>query len=180
MLARAQHGALPGQSALPLDYAVSVALAARADAIAARKLTVQHDNGGRGAWVWGSQPLLVRMVDNLLDNAIGHNHDGGWIRVTTRADGELARLVVENGGEVLDPAQAAGLGQPFRRLSADRTGSDRGAGLGLSIVAAVAEAHGGTLSLNTRAEGGLQVSISLPLAGDRTAAAAGSPAGVPA
>jgi len=158
---------------------VAAVLAARADAIEAHKLTVQHVTGG-GAWVRGSPPLLIRMVDNVLDNAIGHNHDGGWIRVTTTADGELARLVVENGGEVLDQAQAAGLGQPFHRLGADRTGSDRRAGLGLSIVAAVAEAHGGTLSLNTRAEGGLQVSISLPLAADRTAAAAGSPAGVPA
>jgi hypothetical protein len=180
MLARAQHGALPGQSTLPLDYAVSAALAARASAIAARKLTVQHVTGGRGAWVRGSQPLLGRMVDNVLDNAIGHNRDGGWICVTTRADGELARLVVENGGEVLDQAQAADLGQPFRRLGADRTGSDRGAGLGLSIVAAVAEAHGGTLSLSARAEGGLRVSISLPLAGDRSTVLAGSHAGVPA
>ena len=177
-LARAQHGQLLGQSTLPLDYAVSAALAARASAIAARNLTVQHVTGGRGAWVRGSQPLLGRMVDNVLDNAIGHNRNGGWIRVTTTADGALARLVVENGGEVLDPAQAADLGQPFRRLGADRTGSDRGAGLGLSIVAAVAEAHGGTLSLTARAEGGLQVSISLPLAGDRAAVVAGSPAGV--
>ena len=76
------------------------------------------------------------------------------------------------------PGQAAGLGQPFRRLGADRTGSDRGAGLGLSIVAAVVEAHGGTLSLNARAEGGLQVSISLPLADGRAAVGPGSRAGV--
>ena len=176
MLARAQHGALPGQSTLSLDYAVSAALAARASAIAARNLTVQHVTGGRGAWVRGSQPLLCRMVDNVLDNAIGHNRDGGWICVSTTADGALVRLVVENGGDVLD--QAAGLGQPFRRLGTDRTGSDRGAGLGLSIVAAVVEAHGGTLSLNARAGGGLQVSISLPLADGRAAVGPGSRAGV--
>jgi signal transduction histidine kinase len=58
----------------------------------------------------------------------------------------------------------AELGQPFRRLGADRTGSDRGAGLGLSIVAAIAAAHGGTLDLRARPEGGLLVSIGLPLA----------------
>jgi hypothetical protein len=180
LLARAQHGELPGQATLPLDYAVAAALAARASAIAARNLTVQHVTGDRAAWVRGSPPLLLRMVDNLLDNAIGHNRDGGWIRLSTGAGDGLARLVVENGGEVLDQAQAASLGQPFRRLGADRTGSDRGAGLGLSIVAAVAEAHGGTLGLTARAEGGLRVTISLPLAGDRAAVASGSPAGVPA
>ena len=63
--------------------------------------------------------------------------------------------MVENGGAVLDPAQVAGLGQPFRRLGADRTGPG-GAGLGLSIVAAIAEAHGGVLRLDARPEGGLR------------------------
>jgi signal transduction histidine kinase len=184
-LARAEHGTLPGQAVLPLDYAVSAALAARAGPISARNLTVRQHSGPGGAWVRGSQPLLARMVDNVLDNAIGHNCDGGWIQVTVEAsarerDGAgLARLVVENGGAVLDQAQVADLAQPFRRLGADRTGSDGGAGLGLSIVAAIAEAHGGTLDLRARAGGGLQVSITLPLAG-RPAAALGPAAGVPA
>jgi signal transduction histidine kinase len=53
---------------------------------------------------------------------------------------------------------------PFRRLGADRTGSEKGAGLGLSIVASIAEAHGGKLELRARADGGLRVAIELPLA----------------
>jgi signal transduction histidine kinase len=171
VLARAQHGALPGPATLPLDYVVSAALASRDEAITARNLTVQHASGGDGMWVEGSQPLLRRMVDNVLDNAIGHNDSGGWIRVATETDGTQARLVVENGGDVLDPAQVAGLGQPFRRLGTDRTGSDSGAGLGLSIVAAIAEAHRGALDLHARAEGGLRVSVTLPLAAPATARA---------
>ena len=113
--------------------------------------------------------------DNVLDNAIGHNRDGGWISITTGADGRLAHLVVETGGDVLDQEQVSQLAQPFRRLGADRTGSDHGSGLGLSIVEAIAAAHGGALDLRARAEGGLRVSIGLPLA---PAAAVG--AGVPA
>jgi signal transduction histidine kinase len=162
-LARAQHGVLPGVEMLSLGDIVSAALAARADAIAARKLAVRHRFGYDGARVTGSQPLLRRMVDNVIDNAIRHNHDGGWIRVSTQADG-MARLLVETGGDVIDQRQVAQLAQPFRRLGADRTGSDTGAGLGLSIVAAIAAAHGGTLDLHARAEGGLRVSIGLPLA----------------
>jgi signal transduction histidine kinase len=173
-LARAQHGDLPGRTTLSLEYIVSAALAARADAISARKLTVHHASGREGTWVEGSQALLCRMVDNVIDNAIGHNTDGGWIAVATGAEGPLARLVVETGGKVLDQRQVEQLAQPFRRLGADRTGSDNGAGLGLSIVSAIAAAHRGTLDLSARAEGGLRVSVGLPLAAH--SAGAGVPA----
>jgi signal transduction histidine kinase len=179
VLARAQHGALPGRAVLPLDHVVSAALAAQEDAITARNLTVQHVSGSDGIWVEGSQPLLRRMADNVISNAVCHNRDGGWIRITTTAGNGAARLTIENGGDVLDPAQAAGLAQPFRRLSADRTGSDDGAGLGLSIVAAITQAHRGSLQLHARPGGGLKVTITLPLA-PRAAAITGSQAGVPA
>ena len=72
--------------------------------------------------------------------------------------------MVENGGPVLDERDVQALTQPFRRLGAERTGSDRGSGLGLSIVAAIAEMHGGRLELHALAEGGFQVVIELPLA----------------
>jgi signal transduction histidine kinase len=175
-LARAQHGDLPGQATLSLEYITAAALAVRAGAISARHLTVHHTTGSDGTWVAGSQALLCRMVDNVLDNAIGHNRDGGWISVTTGADAGLAHLVVETGGDVLDAGQVSQLAQPFRRLGADRTGSDHGSGLGLSIVEAIAAAHGGTLSLRARAEGGLRVSIGLPVAPAGTRTGAGVPA----
>jgi hypothetical protein len=174
-LARAQHGDLPGQATLSLEYLTAAALAVRSDAIAARHLTVHHVTGAGGTWVTGSQALLCRMVDNVLDNAIGHNRDGGWISVTTGADEHLARLVVQTGGDVLDADQVSRLTQPFQRLGADRTGSDHGSGLGLSIVEAIAVAHGGTLDLHARPEGGLQVSIALPLAPAGRLAGAGVP-----
>jgi signal transduction histidine kinase len=164
VLARAQHGELPGHATLSLEYVASAALAARAGDIAAKRLTVQHATSSDGAWVEGSQALLCRMAENVIGNAIVHNPDGGWISVVTGGGGHFARLVVENGGEVLDARQVAQLGQPFRRLGADRTGSDTGSGLGLSIVAAIASAHGGTLDLQARPGGGLRVSITLPLA----------------
>jgi signal transduction histidine kinase len=170
-LARAQHGALsdhttlsPDRATLSLGDLASAALAARADAITAKNLTVHNASGRDNVWVQGSRTLLHRMVDNVIDNAITHNHDEGWIRVAIQTDGTTAHLIVETGGQVLDPQQVAQLAQPFRRLGADRTSTGTGSGLGLSIVTAITIAHGGTLNLHARPEGGLRVSISLPLA----------------
>jgi signal transduction histidine kinase len=167
MLARAQHRHLPGYTALPLDYVVGAALADQAEAIHARDLTVQDTSGPGGAWVTGSQALLSRLVENVIGNAVCHNVDGGWIRITTQTDGNRASLVVENGGQILEQRQVDELAQPFRRLGADRTGSDNGSGLGLSIVAAIAEAHGGRLNLQARDGGGLRVCVELPSAAAR-------------
>jgi signal transduction histidine kinase len=177
VLARAQHRSLPGYAVLPLDYVVGAALADQQAAIRARNLTVQDAVAPGGAWVRGSQALLARLVENVLDNAIGHNEDGGWVRITAATEGGRARLVVENGGQVLEQRQVDELSQPFRRLEADRIGTDQGSGLGLSIVAAIAEAHDGRLDLRARPGGGLRVCIDLPAAVPAgSAATAGAPA----
>jgi len=102
------------------------------------------------------------MADNLVDNATRHNQPGGWIRAETTSNGPIARLVVENGGPILDQDMVASLAQPFRRLGTDRTGSANGTGLGLSIVEAVASAHGGVLRPQARPEGGLRAVVELP------------------
>jgi signal transduction histidine kinase len=174
VLARAQHGALPDPAAISVGDLVSAALAVRSSAIATRGLTVHAEVSPRAAWVAGSQALVSRMVDNVIDNAIVHNEPGGWISavagpVGTGAEGRCARVVVENGGPVLDQVQVAQLAQPFRRLNADGMSTGRiaagdGSGLGLSIVAAIAAAHGGSLDLSARLDGGLRVVITLPLA----------------
>ena len=83
MLARAQHRSLPGRAVLPLDYMVGSAPGRQAAAIDAMGLTVQDTSGQGGAWVAGSQALLSRLVENVIDNAICHNTDGGWISITT-------------------------------------------------------------------------------------------------
>jgi signal transduction histidine kinase len=172
VLARAQHQSLPGRAVLPLDYIVGSALADQAAAIRAMDLTVRDTSGEGGAWAAGSQALLTRMVENVIDNAVCHNARGGWIAIKTRASDGRAQLIVENGGDVLNQQQVDQLSQPFRRLEADRIGTDRGSGLGLSIVAAIAEAHGGMLDLRARPSGGLRVCVELPAAAATTAAAA--------
>ena len=174
MLARAQHGALPDRAAVSLGDLASAALAFRSGAIAARSLTVRTDVSPDAICITGSQALVSRMLDNVIDNAIAHNEAAGWISVEADAPeagtgGRCARVVVENGGPVLPQEQVAQLAQPFRRLGPGATNAGRvaaggGSGLGLSIVAAIATAHGGTLDLRARPDGGLRVVITLPLA----------------
>jgi len=162
-LARAQHAALPDSTTLPLGALVTSALAARAGEVAARELGVRCE-ADAGCLIAGSHGLIARMVDNVIDNAIVHNQQRGWLTVTVRSSAEAVRLTVENGGAILNGEQVAQLAQPFRRLRADRTSSDGGSGLGLSIVAAIASAHQGRLELQARPAGGLRVIITLPLA----------------
>ena len=164
VLARAQHGTLADGTPVSLGELVSQAVTARAAAIAAKSLTLDETDISDTAWTRGSPALLSRMADNVIDNAVIHNRHGGWIRLSTRTAAASAQLVVETGGAILDPEQIVQLTQPFRRLAPDRTGSETGSGLGLSIVTAIVGAHGGRLDLHARSEGGLRVTIALPLA----------------
>src|SRR6202020_1139744 len=107
--------------------------------------------------VTGSETLLTRMVENVIENAVLHNCLGGFVNIACGVEQDVARVAIESGGAVLDERTVAQLGQPFRRAGADRTRSKAGFGLGLSIVAAVAAAHDGTLQLHARSEGGLNV-----------------------
>jgi signal transduction histidine kinase len=170
VLARAQRGALGEGTLVSLAQVAGDALASRDETIAAKQIEVH--SALAPACVEGSATLLERMVDNLLDNAVRHNQPRGLINVTCETDLEMARLVIESGGSVLDGQAVEQLAQPFRRLGAQRTGSQNGHGLGLSIVAAVAAAHGGELRLYARERGGLGAEVTLPAAPDAQAATA--------
>jgi signal transduction histidine kinase len=162
-LARAQHGGAIRLGMVALDELAATVLADRCAAISDMRLTVGQDL--HDAPALGSQALLTYLAGNLIDNAIRHNQPGGWIRVATGAGASTARLVVENSGPVLDPDKAGELALPFRRAAPDRTGAgDTGVGLGLSIVAAIAASHHGTLDLLALPHGGLRATVTLPLA----------------
>lgn len=162
-LAHTQHGPVADQSVLSLAEAARAAVEQRTEAIALLGMDIEQRECPE-AWVTGSQTLLSRMVENVIDNAINHNQPGGWVRITTAVKGQVACFVAENGGSAIDPDDVKELARPFRRIGAQRTGQDKGAGLGLAIVASIAEVHGGRLDLRARSDGGLRVAITLPLA----------------
>ncbi|MGI5165700.1 sensor histidine kinase [Spirillospora sp. CA-253888] len=110
----------------------------------------------------GDPVLIERLVQNLVENAVRHNRDGGELSVLTRTGGGHAEVVVSNTGPVVPPYELETIFEPFRRLGTERVRSDRGAGLGLSIVRAIATAHGGTVTALSRPGGGLVVTARLP------------------
>lgn len=169
ILARAQRGMVSSHEPVPLAEILADDLLARVRTINTLNLVV-HKNL-RPATVTGSHMLLARLAANLLDNAVQHNESGGVLAVTTETTGGLARLTVESGGCVIDPQTLEQLVRPFRRRGADRTGSENGLGLGLTIVDAIATAHRGRLELNARPQGGLKVVVELPAGSPRSAGA---------
>jgi len=110
----------------------------------------------------GDPRLAERLIANLADNALWHNAPGGSIEVLTGTMNSCAFLSVINTGPVVPAAAVDRLLQPFQRLSTDRTGHGEGLGLGLSIVQAITQAHGATLSIRPQRSGGLHVEVSFP------------------
>ena len=114
------------------------------------------------AVVSGDPVLAERLIANLLDNAARYNADAGDIWIATDATAGASRLTVANTGPLISPADAEGIFEAFKRLN-DRTSHD-GFGLGLAIVASIAEIHGGTATASPRDGGGLSVIVTIPQA----------------
>ena len=156
---RLEVDGLPLREQVELPEVVEQALAAVRVEAQARGLHVLTSYAP--APVLGDSGLLERLAGNLVENAVRHNVDGGWLRVDTGVVQGHARLQVSSSGPVVPSQEVAGLFEPFRRHGTART-SRRGAGLGLAIVRAVARAHGGTAVADARPDGGLTVTVDLP------------------
>jgi signal transduction histidine kinase len=160
-LARSQRGLDRRQ---PLDLAVIAAEVAHARQPAATARNVRLDVSVHPAVVSGEPHLVERLVSNLLDNALHHNHPGGSVHVLVETQAGQASLKVTNTGPVVPPEQLNRLLQPFQRLVADRVGHHDRFGLGLSIVQAITTAHGAHLTLRPGDAGGLDIEVRFPSA----------------
>ncbi|KQV09957.1 MULTISPECIES: HAMP domain-containing sensor histidine kinase [unclassified Kitasatospora] len=127
-----------------------------------RRITL--DVTGGAARTSGSAELLLRMVTNLVQNAVVHNLPaGGTVTVHTEGYGDASVLRVENTGRLLPPELVPTLIEPFQRgTERVRTDEHAGVGLGLAIVHSIVRAHDGTLDLTPRPAGGLLVTVRLP------------------
>ena len=158
-LARSERG-VERREPLLLDALTSEALDERHEEIARRGLRLESKLDRAPAT--GERRLIERLIANLLDNAVHHNSPDGWVAVATELQDGDAVLTVSNSGPVISSDQIASLVRPFQRLGTDRTHHDGGHGLGLSIVDAIATAHGAKLAVHAQPAGGLRVEVRFP------------------
>ena len=111
----------------------------------------------------GDAARLRQVLDNLLANARAHTPPGTPVSVELCDDDGRATLTVADHGPGLTEEQAARVFERFYRVDSSRTRASGGAGLGLSIVSAVIEAHGGTAEAVPTPGGGATFVVTLPL-----------------
>jgi signal transduction histidine kinase len=157
VLARSDRG-LESRVPVRLDEVAGSVLRSSADLAAKHEVTLESDM--RPRTVPGDPVLLERLVTNLVQNAILYNRPGGVVHLRA---GPNPALIVRNTGPVVRPDAVPALFEPFRRLDRDRTSDAKGAGLGLSIVRSVAQAHNGTVQAQGGESGGLVVGVWLPI-----------------
>src|SRR5882757_399669 len=149
----------------PVDLASMVAPVLASVATEAAERSISMDTEAGTAHTLGDPRLLERLIGNLVENAVRHNIDGGWLRVSCGEAAERVWLHVANGGPVIPPGDVDVLFEPFRRGAGKVRTATRGAGLGLSIVRLIVEAHHGRLQAAAPPFGGLAIRIELPQAG---------------
>ena len=159
VLARAEEPLLRGEER-DLAEALRQALDAREAEIAELGLRVTLDLGE--ANVEGDPMLLDRLAGNLVDNAVQHNEQDGWIEIASAYDEGTATVRIANGGPRIPAEEAPRLFERFARLERARTSARAGYGLGLSIVRAIVRAHRGEVTASAPPEGGLAVEVTLP------------------
>ncbi|MBV9804236.1 MAG: HAMP domain-containing histidine kinase [Solirubrobacterales bacterium] len=147
----------------PLELETVVRDALRAHDAGAQRL--EMDVALSPLTVRGDRPLLVRLVSNLLQNAIQHNVPDGYVRVRMSSRDGVAAISVLNSGPVVPAGEIDRLLTPFQRMAPDRRGHPGGFGLGLSIVAAIAAAHDAVLDIVPGEHGGLRVEVRFPATG---------------
>jgi len=115
--------------------------------------------------VTGDPRLAESLIANLADNALRYNVPGGWAEVSTGTRHGHAVVSVSNTGPVVPPQEIDRLFRPFQRLGTERTQRAGGHGLGLAIVRAICDAHGGHVTAAPREGGGLDITVAFPFAG---------------
>lgn len=152
----------------PIDVADFVhEVAARWQAVAeSHHFTLAVDAPDVGV-VGGDAPLLMRVLDNLLDDASRYAPELSTVTLAARQEGDDWVFEVSDQGPGVGPQQRARIFERFARTDTARTRDGGGAGLGLALGAAIAAAHGGTLRLADRAGPGATFQLRLPAASPR-------------
>lgn len=114
--------------------------------------------------ILGDEVPLAQCFRNLIENALAHARTGGWIGIHAHPDRRQVAIEVEDRGPGIDPAELSHVFDPFYRGRKALHDQVHGFGLGLTLVRRIIEAHGGSVSVSNRPEGGSRFTVRLPLA----------------
>ncbi|HEY7222479.1 MAG TPA: ATP-binding protein [Micromonosporaceae bacterium] len=142
----------------PLDLAAITAEVTLSRQDDAARRGIQLTTALTDATASGDPRLVESLVANLVDNAIRHNIPGGRVDVATSG----TAVTVHNTGPTIPPAEVDRLFEPFQRLRRERVRPAEGHGLGLTIVRAIAAAHGAAITTRALDSGGLVVEVTFP------------------
>jgi len=160
LLARLDEGRPLERKPVELDDVVGEAVEMAQTVEPERPIELQTEH----AVVVGDRDRLRQIVDNLLANVRTHTPPGTAVQVSVRRENGNAEIAVSDAGPGLEPDQLAHVFERFYRADPSRARASGGVGLGLSIVAAVAQAHGGTVEARSDPGQGATFTIALPLA----------------
>ena len=116
--------------------------------------------------VLGDEQALRRLFQNLFGNAIKYGASGGWVGVRARSTGREVQVTIADRGIGISPADQAHIFEPFYRAPGVIEAQIQGAGLGLSLVERIAEAHGGRISVRSAPGAGSEFTVHLPAASE--------------
>lgn len=128
-----------------------------------KNIRLSCDLRERAMTVHADRKALRQIVLNLLSNAIKFTPDGGAVVVMLRASGAELVLAVGDSGPGMSEAEVSRLGKAYAQAANAHQSDERGSGLGLALVHALAGLHGGTMSLQSRQGEGTTVTVSLPV-----------------
>jgi signal transduction histidine kinase len=159
-LAQIDAGAIEAESErIRLEEVVREVLATCGPQASAKGLIVETQiQAGDGQWL--CSPRLVRVLQNLLQNAIRHTPADGTVRMEAHRRPNGLELVVEDTGEGIDPAALHRVFEPFWRGDAAR--SSNGSGLGLALAKRIVESLGGQIRVQSEPANGSRFAIVLP------------------
>ena len=129
-------------------------------------MTVEIDVPEALSPVLGDDAALRRVFQNLVGNAIKYGASGGWIGLRAQASGREVRISVSDRGIGIPAAEHARIFEPFYRAPDVTSAQIHGAGLGLSLVKRIVEAHGGRIAVRSEPGQGSEFVVHLPAAGE--------------